>query len=91
MSFERRLQCQEETEQGHQERARELEWDVAERIARVEVEWEETKQVQGHLDSASVRSAASAHRMVWEPLATRWRVRSVGQRWLVNNGKPDSR
>ena|GEM_PF-6271033 len=68
-----------------------MEWDVAELVALVEDEWEGIKRVQAHPDFASAHSVASAHRMVWEPRATRWSVRSAGQRWLVSNGKVDPR
>ena len=91
MSFERRIRCQEEMAQGQQERAREREWDVAELVALVEDEWQETKRVQAHPDHASAHSVESVHRMVWEPRAMRWSARSVGQRWLVSNGKTDSK
>ena len=68
--FERRLLCQEETEQDRLDPVQELEWVVA-AVDRDRDAWEGTKLVPDPPGIASARNVASGYRIAWEHRATR--------------------
>ena len=70
MEKRRRLECQEETEQGRQEPVQEPEGAVA-REAKDGDRWVETAPVQGHPVTASAQSVANALHTQWEHRVTR--------------------
>ena len=68
--LQRRLLCQEETEQDRLDPGQELEWAVA-AVARDRDAWEGIELVLDHQGIASAQSVASACLIEWERRATK--------------------